>query len=275
MGRSKEQTVVQSDLTDAQVRSSVSAMGLIRRHPMATFVVLAYAISWTTVPFFGFPLGVGPTLSALVVLSLTDGRSGIADLFRRIIQWRAHWTWYAVAIGLPAVAAAAAAVITVALGATMPTSAQLAEWTAVVPTFALLVVIPALGPWEEPGFRGFALSGFMRDRSPLVAGLAVGVIHVVWHVPLFFSGDIPAADVVYIMAAAVVFAWIVVGSGGSVLLAMLMHASSNAVSGDFISPMFSGADGSTLGWIRAGIWCLFALTVAIAADPSFRSRRPA
>lgn len=267
--------MIQSSATEVQVRKSVGAKELIRRHPMATFVLLAYAISWTTVPFFGFPLGVGPTLSALVVLSLTEGRSGIVDLFRRIIQWRADWRWYAVAIGLPAVSAAAAAAVTVALGAPAPTSAQLAEWTAILPTFALLVIVPALGPWEEPGFRGFALSRSMRERSPLVAGLTVGVIHVVWHLPLFFSGDIPTADVVYIMAAAVVFAWIVVGSGGSVLLAMLMHASSNAISGEFISPMFTGADGSTLGWIRAGIWCLFALTVVIAADPSFRSRRPA
>jgi membrane protease YdiL (CAAX protease family) len=157
----------------------------------------------------------------------------------------------------------------------LPTSAQLAGWTAILPTFALLVVVPAMGPWEEPGFRGFALSGLMRNRSPLVAGLVVGVAHVVWHLPLFFSGDIPASDVLYIMAAAVIFAWIVVGSGGRVLLAMLMHASSNAVSGEFISPMFTGHDGSALGWIRAAIWCLFAAGVVITADPSFRSRRPA
>jgi len=86
-------------------------------------------------------------------------------------------------------------------------------------------------------------------------------------------GEIPAADVVYIMAAAAIFAWIVVGSGGSVLLTMLMHASSNAVSGEHISPMFTGADASTLGWIRAGIWCVFALAVVLALGPSSRGRK--
>jgi membrane protease YdiL (CAAX protease family) len=98
------------------------------------------------------------------------------------------------------------------------------------------------------------------------------VIHVFWHLPLFFTGDIPPADVVYILAASVVFAWLVIGSGGSVLLAMIMHASSNAVSGEYISPMFTGGDGDLLGWIRALIWCVFAVTVVIAAPRTFRSR---
>lgn len=35
-------------------------------------------------------------------------------------------------------------------------------------------------------------------------------MHVTWPAPLFFMGEIPAADVVYIMAAAVIFALAVV-----------------------------------------------------------------
>ena len=246
---------------------------LIGRHPMVAFFVLACAISWSFVPFFGFPLGVGPFIAALIVLSSTEGVAGIKNLFRRIIHWRVNWKWYALALGLPAAAAIGAAVITVALGAPAPSADSLAGWTSILPTFLFLVLVPLMGPWEEPGFRGFALPGLMRDRSPLFAGLVVGVMHVAWHAPLFFMGEIPAADVVYIMAAAVIFAWIVVGSGGSVLLAMLMHASSNAVSGEYISPMFTGTDGSTLGWIRAGIWCVFALAVVLAFGPSLRGRK--
>jgi len=246
---------------------------LIGRHPMVSFFVLACAISWSFVPFLGFPLGVGPFISALIVLSSTEGLAGIKNLFRRIIQWRVSWKWYALALGLPVAAAIGAAVVTVALGAPAPSAAQLATWTEIVPTFLFLVLVPLMGPWEEPGFRGFALPGLMRDRTPLFAGLVVGVMHVLWHAPLFFMGEIPGADAVYIMAAAVIFAWIVVGSGGSLLLAMLMHASSNAVSGEYISAMFTGADGSTLGWIRAGIWSVFAVAAVLALGPSLRGRR--
>jgi hypothetical protein len=50
-----------------------------------------------------------------------------------------------------------------------------------------------------------------------------------------------------------------------VLLAMVMHATNNVVSGEYISPMFSGSDADLLGWIRAGLWCVAAAAVALAA----------
>ena len=231
---------------------------------MTSFVVLAYAFSWALIPVIGDPLGSGPFLAAVAVLSMTKGWPGIRALFHQMTKWRVNWKWYLAAIGLPAAGAIVAAVATVAWGAPRPTGAQLAGWTEIPLTFLLVLLIPLFGPWEEPGFRGFALSKLMNWRSPLVAGLAVGVIHVFWHTPLFFTGSIPVSDVVFILAASVVFAWLVVGTGGSVLLPMIMHAANNAISGEFISPMFSGTDGAVLGWVRSGIWILFALAVVLA-----------
>lgn len=271
--KEKETLMTRSDLLASDLDSPGIAKRAVRRHPMVAFFALACAFAWVAIPIFGLPLGVGPTLAALVVLSLTEGRSGIAALFRQIAKWRVNWKWYVAAIGLPAGAAVAAAAITVAMGAPAPTAAQLAGWTGILPNFLIFLVIPAVGPWEEPGFRGFAFSGFLKDRSPLIAGLLVGLMIVVWHTPLFFMGEIPMGDVVFIMAGAVVFAWMMVGTKGSVLLAMVMHGSSNAVSGEYLSPMFTGTDATTLGWVRAGIWCVFAVMVIVAAGRSFRSRR--
>lgn len=243
---------------------------ITKRHPLAVFIVLACAFSWWLVPIVGNPLGSGPFFAALVVLGLTRGRTGLADLGKQMIRWRVSWKWYAIAVLLPALAAVAAAVITIQLGAPSPSNAELAAWTEVPFTFFLVLLVPLFGPWEEPGFRGFALSDLMRRWSIPVAGLIVGVIHVFWHLPLFFTGDIPMADVAYILAASIVFAWVVTASGGSVLMAMLMHASSNAISGEFISPMFARSHADTLGWIRAGIWVLFAAGVVLVGGRSFR-----
>jgi membrane protease YdiL (CAAX protease family) len=242
-----------------------------QRHALVVFVALACVFSWWLVPITGYPLGSGPFFAALLVLWLTKGRDGLVALLRQITRWRVGWKWYTIALLLPAVAAVVAALATVWLGAPSPSGADLATWTEVPFTFFLVLLIPIFGPWEEPGFRGFALSELMRRNSILTAGLIVGVIHVFWHLPLFITGDIPAADVVYILSASVVFAWVVTGSGGSVLMAMLMHASSNAVSGEFISPMFTGSHADTLGWIRAGIWVLYALSVVLLAGRGFRS----
>lgn len=237
---------------------------LVRRHPLATFVVLAYLFSWTLVPMGGL-LGSGPFLAAVLVLAVVEGRAGVVGLLRRMVQWRVHWGWYAVAVLLPAGIAVIAAVLTVALGAPRPTGDEVAGWTGLPLTFLVFLLLPLLGAWEEPGFRGYALSRLMEDHRPLVAATLVGVIVVGFHVPLFLTGDIPIADIVLVMAAAVVFAWVVIGSGGSVLLAMVMHATNNVVSGEYISPMFSGSDADLLGWIRAGLWCVAAAAIALAA----------
>jgi CAAX protease family protein len=240
----------------------------VRRHAFATFVVLACAFSWWLVPIAGNPLGAGPFLAAVVVLATVEGRGGVIELGKQIVRWRVRWHWYALAVLLPAVAAVVAALVTIGLGAPTPSDLQLSAWTDIPFTFFLVLLIPLFGPWEEPGFRGYALTTLMHRRPVIAAGLLVGLVHVLWHLPLFLTGDIPAADVAYILAAAVVFAWIVVGSGGSVLMAMLMHASSNAISGEYVSPMFSGGDEETLGWVRAGIWVGYAVAVVMLSRQS-------
>jgi uncharacterized protein len=245
---------------------------LVRNHPVAVFVVLAYLFSWTLVPWGGL-LGAGPLLAAVVVLVVMEGRSGVTGLLRQMVQWRVHWGWYAAAILLPAGIAALAAVLTVALGAPRPSSGEIGLWTEVPFTFLLIMLIPLFGPWEEPGFRGFALSRLMREHAVLVAALLVGVIHIGFHGPLFLTGDIPLSDAVMLLPVGVVLAWLVLGTRGSVLVAMIAHASNNAVSGEYISPMFSGGDADLLGWIRAGLWCVAAAVVVLAAGPRLGARR--
>jgi hypothetical protein len=247
-----------------------SSTEFVRRHPLAAFVVLAYALSWTLVPFGGL-LGCGPFLAALAVLGMLEGRAGISALVRRMLQWRFGCGWYAAAVLLPSGVAVLAAVLTVALGAPEPTGAQLSSWTEIPFSFFLFLLVPLFGPWEEPGFRGFALSRLREQHSSLAAALLVGVVHVGFHIPLFLTGDIPLSDAVFVMAASVVFAWLVIGSGGSVLVAMVMHAANNAVSGEFVSPLFAGADAERLGWIRALLWCVVALLVVPLAGKRFRA----
>jgi multidrug resistance protein, MATE family len=59
---------------------------IIKRYPLATFFVLAYAFAWSLVLLtrvsmvFGFMALFGPAAAALIVTACTDGRAGVPGL---------------------------------------------------------------------------------------------------------------------------------------------------------------------------------------------------
>jgi membrane protease YdiL (CAAX protease family) len=219
---------------------------LIRRYPLITFFVLAYALSWWPWVLYALDLspqtivGFGPFLAAIVVLLITRGKTGIVGLLRRMVRWRVAPVWYAVALLLPVAIELSAMVINVQLGAQAPSAAELGGWTGLFSTFAIVLLVPGLGgAWEEPGWRGYALPRLQTGRSALFASLILWVGVAVWHLPLMIIGEIHWSDIVFLLGFVIVFNWVFNNSNGSVLLLMLMHAMNNTISGSFIGPMFS------------------------------------
>src|ERR687889_494053 len=110
-------------------------VSLIRRHPLISFFVLAYALSWWPLAFYAAGLSpspiisFGPFLAALVVLAATQGKTGVVGLLRRIVRWRVGFRWYAVALGFPVVISGAAAALNVLLFGAQASSAVLSGWT--------------------------------------------------------------------------------------------------------------------------------------------------
>ncbi len=258
-----------------------SLLGMVRRHPLVAFFVLAYALSWLAWPLWALGLypiapvfSFAPFLTALVVLAVTHGKSGVGGLLRRMVRWRVGLGWYAVALLLPAGLALTATVLNVLLGARTPSAADLGGWTGLLPGFAIALLIPGLGgAWEEPGWRGFALPRLQAGRSALFAALILGILIAGWHLPLMVVGEVHWSDIVLIMGAVIVFNWVFNNANGSVLIIMMMHASNNAVSGQFFSPMFSGADSVRQSWMLAAVWCAVAILVVVAAGPAHLSRK--
>jgi hypothetical protein len=103
---------------------------------------------------------------------------------------------------------------------------------------------------EEPGFRGFALPRFLASRPPLAAALIVGVLHTLWHLPLLVGAVFEGypmgilTNLMIIVSASVFFTWLLNNTNGSVLIAMLLHASEDIFSGEgqalTFGPLFSG-----------------------------------
>jgi membrane protease YdiL (CAAX protease family) len=249
---------------------------LIGRSPLVGFLVLSCLLSWWPgalqvaqlhVP--GPPVtGVGPFLAAVIVLSVTQGRAGVGRLLRSMVTWRIPGRAYLAGFGLPPLVCGAAILGTLALGAAPPDVTDLALWTSIPILLLILLLIPGIGgAWEEPGWRGFALGGLEQRFGVLAGPLVLGVFWVFWHAPLFWTGDILWPDVVVVVAASVVVAAVFHSGRDSVLIAMVFHATNNAVGGGYASQLFHGSDRTTLGLLTAAGWWLVAGAVLM------RSRR--
>jgi membrane protease YdiL (CAAX protease family) len=247
---------------------------LIRRAPLLSFLILSCLLSWwpaalqaAGVGLPGPPItGVGPFLAAVLVLGLTQGRSGIGRLLRSMVQWRIPARAYLAGFALPLLVSGLAIVGTLALGATRPADGDLALWVNIPILMLLLLLIPGIGgAWEEPGWRGFALGRLEKVCGPLAGPLVLGGFWVLWHGPLFWTGDIRWPDVLVVVAASVVIGAVFHSAGDSVLIAMVMHATNNAVGGGYASQLFHGSDQITLGLLTAAGWWLIAGGILLRA----------
>ena len=90
-------------------------MGLIKKHEIAIFIVLALLFSWIfwiPLEFMGFNTGtigtalynvgiLGPLFATLEIILLIQGVGGIKSLVKRIAKWRTGIEWYMIALMLP------------------------------------------------------------------------------------------------------------------------------------------------------------------------------
>jgi membrane protease YdiL (CAAX protease family) len=224
----------------------------IKRYPQGVFWTIACASFWTAA-FIGFTglwglLIYGSFLGGAFVTGIVDGRSGLKDYFSRIVRWRVGLKWYAVALLLPPVLHLVAFGLNGASGAALPTSLQWPAWTEILAVF-LWPGLLGIALAEEPGFRGFALPRFLANRSALAAALIVGLLHTLWHLPLLVGALAEGypigilTQLLIIVSGSVFFTWILNNTNGSVLMAMLLHASVDVFGGEgtalTFGPLFS------------------------------------
>lgn len=285
-------------VTTARPANSSPLKRLIGAHPLSAYFIMAFAFMWLPVlpltlsrnagvgllPYdlpdllknvlLGLTIFSGPTLAAIVVTGVAEGRGGVKLLLKRIIQWRVGLPWYLVALFLMLLIwlLAYTAIVGLPLLAGAAT-----HWSLLATTFLPLVafgmIIPSID--EEPGWRGFALPRLQQRYGPLWASIILGTLHGLWHIPAVFTivfGPLPFADLLpFILTnvfATVLYTWVYNHSRGSILIAMLMHAASNASSGWLTTLLhetrLAPPETGWLGYIAAHQW-LNVIAFGIAA----------
>lgn len=223
----------------------------VQRHQLVTFFVLTYVFTWFT---WGLEFSVkdplqtlleilgsfGPAISALILTAIQRERTGVRDLLARLFLWRSGLQWYLLVLLAPFF------LMMCAIGV-----ALLARWSTLTPVqperlaflpLDFLIVALLYGPLgEELGWRGYALPRLLHRRSAVVSGLLLGVIWALWHLPLFFLPGtnqhklmlsyppllVVTGFIIWVIASSLIFVWVFHHTHGSVLMALLLHASIN------------------------------------------------
>jgi len=157
-----------------------------------------------------------PGFTSIFLVWRTYGLKGLGSFLRRLTLVRMPLAWWLfLVLGIPALK-----YIGAALNGTIG-EFPYSPWFLVLPALAQAFF---LGTIEEFGWRGIALPLLQRKMAPIWAGLVVGIIWAVWHLPAFLLGG----GLVYDSWAVVPFFI------GTIALSMT------------ITPLFNSARGSIL-----------------------------
>src|SRR5215204_5622136 len=238
----------------------------IKSHPVMSYYAMVFLISWggillvvglgpsgipatkeqvgALMPFMLLALFAGPSAAGLMMTGLLYGREGFRDLLTRMRRWRVGACWYAVAL-LTAPLVFTVVLIPLSLISPVFLPGIFASEAKVSLVLMGIVVGLIVGTFEEIGWTGFAVPTLLKLRyGVLSTGLIVGVLWGAWHLlgndiwaSVATSGGFPLALFVVLsglsllvgglLAFRVLMVWVYERTG-SLLVAMLMHASLSA-----------------------------------------------
>ena len=172
------------------------------------FMLLTFAISWgiggawlafpkpLTAAFGPFAYATpayyvaawAPTLAALILTVAEHGPGGLVPLLRGLLRPGPFWTIAIAVLALPAIALGLSALMPlIGPWPVIPHQVLVATPLVLLTTAQIVTNSGPLG--EELGWRGYALPRLLARTSPLKAGVILGLIWTLWHVPAFlFSG---------------------------------------------------------------------------------------
>ncbi|MEQ9209926.1 MAG: CPBP family intramembrane glutamic endopeptidase, partial [Pseudomonadales bacterium] len=159
-----------------------------------------------------------PAIAAFILVVIHDGLRGLRHFLGRALIWRCSAAWYVfLIIGVPLIFIAGSAL----RGNLFTEPFPFASFQALL---AALVLAAIKGPVEEFGWRGLALPILQKKFVPFWAGLILGAIWGLWHLPAFLLSGTQQSEWSFTtfflgcLAISIIATALFNRSGGSILL---------------------------------------------------------
>jgi hypothetical protein len=141
-------------------------------------------------------------------------------------------------------------------------------------TLLILTLTDGLG--EELGWRGYLLPRLLIRHRAIPASLILGLYWWLWHLPLVWTPDATLEDrplwllLADLLAMSLLFTYVFLGTQGSALIAIILHASNNLFA---VSPS-TGPDGDlTVPLVALGLKWVLAAALFVRLPRSFSDAR--
>ena len=262
---------------------------VVKRHPIITFFVLAYAFAWiiesplvfltdsvtdTQVLVVQILSANVPSVLAIVLTAIVFGRGALRKLLGQLLIWRVNPLWYlGVVLGPVALVGGVVGLNTLLGGPALSLGMPLLG----VAIFFAISIFPGSSLGEEIGWRGYVLPRLQSRMSALSAALLIAPFWGLWHLPLWLNGAsghtplIYAGFVLSAFALSVLLTWVYNSTGGSLLLVVLLHATINLP----ITLLYDDLGGRVTVPVLLyfGLMVVAAIVVVIVAGPKHLSRK--
>ncbi len=166
-----------------------------------------------------------PAIAAFILVARYGGLTGLRRYLGRVLLWRCSASWYSfLIIGIPLIFIGGSAL----KGNLFTEPFPFASFQTL---FVALFLAVIKGPIEEFGWRGLALPLLQRKFAPVCAGLILGIIWGLWHVPAFLLSGTQQSEWSFTafftgcLAISVIATALFNRSRGSILLSAFFHFS--------------------------------------------------
>jgi uncharacterized protein len=227
---------------------------IIKRYRPVPFFALYFLLSWVPFWFAGLAArqgqpdlanlifiagGIGAAVTPLIMIYAAKDPQIIHDYWRRIVEVRRvnSGGWIAVLLTIPVLTLGAVAISTL-FGASWDQLRLQTALTAAPLAFILWTLIAATA--EEIALRGYGLDSLRERMNQFKASALLGVLWIIWHVPLvFWPGTFqnqlleqPLAFVGYwawMIPTTIFYSWLFYRNSRSTLAAILFHFMTNFI----------------------------------------------
>ena len=214
-------------------------------HSFTPFLLISFGLAWAIIglyvvlpEFMGSVFGqltgnhplfylavYAPAIAAFTLVARTGGIEVMQACLGRALLWRCGAAWCAfLIVGVPLIFIGGSAFRGNLLTEPFP-------FASVQALFVALILAAIKGPIEEFGWRGLALPLLPRRFAPLWAGLILGVIWGLWHLPAFLLSGTQQSEWSFTaffvggLAISVIATALFNQSQGSILLSAFFHFS--------------------------------------------------